>query len=734
MIAEVIVDINHSNVDKVFEYLNPDNIPIGSRVYVQFGRQYVEGYIIGQKQTPEYDISKLKKIIKPLDEVPVISEEMLELMRFMIERYNVKKVDALRLFIPAQLRGGRIKALTKNFAKIKSGLSQNDVLDLISPKAKTQIELAEFLLSCDDEVETAYINNNFSASALKALEQKGIIEIISKEVYRKPYKDIEAQKELFSLTPEQQNAYKTITDSQDKTFLLHGVTGSGKTEIYIRCINDCITNNKTAILLVPEISLTPQVFSLFRSRFGDNVAILHSGLSAGERYDEWRRILEGEASIVIGARSAIFAPLKNIGIIIIDEEHDSSYISENNPRYFTHEIAEFRRQYNKAKLVLGSATPSIESYHLAETKKIHLIELPNRINQKPLPNIRIVDMTQEIRRGNNCIFSLELIDRMRETLKRGEQIILFLNRRGYASYQMCRSCGYVVKCPDCDVSMVYHRDENALKCHYCSKRLPPLNVCSQCGSEHIKQGLYGTQRVTEELKRLFPNVNVLRMDNDTTQTKDAHLKILKDFSERKAQILLGTQMVTKGHDFSDVTLVGILDADLSLYFSDFRSTERTFQLITQVAGRAGRDQKEGLVVLQTYSPRHYVYRFAQSYDYLGFYQKEVNIRKVTKYPPFSTIMRILACSEVEEHAIEVLKNIYDEIKPLAESNREQFLYLKAMKSPIKRIKKKYRVQILMRLTADGVDKNLAEIYNIINKNNDKKDVLVYSELNPQDLS
>ncbi|HHW90188.1 MAG TPA: primosomal protein N' [Clostridiales bacterium] len=734
MIAEVIVDINHSNVDKVFEYLNPDNIPIGSRVYVPFGRQYIEGFIIGQKQTPDYDFEKLKQIIRPLDEVPVISNEMLALMRFMTERYNLKKVDALRLFIPAQMRGGRIKALTKNYVKVKSGLSKGDIFDIINPRAKSQIELMEYLLSCEEEVESSYINNNFSSAPLRALEQKGLIEIVSKEIKRTPYKDIKAKNEIFSLTSEQLNAYDTIKNARDQIFLLHGVTGSGKTEIYIRCINDCIQNNKTAVLLVPEISLTPQVFSLFKSRFGDNVAILHSGLSTGERYDEWRRILKGEASIVIGARSAIFAPLKDIGIIIIDEEHDPSYISENNPRYFTHEIAEFRRRYNKAVMILGSATPSIESYYLAQSKKVHMIEMPNRINQKPLPKIKIVDMTQELRRGNHGIFSLELIDCMSDALREGDQIILFLNRRGYASYQMCRSCGYVVKCSDCDVSMVFHRAENALKCHYCSKRSHVLKVCSQCGSEHIRQGLYGTQRVTEELEKLFPDVSVLRMDNDTTRTKDAHLKILKDFAEHKAQILLGTQMVTKGHDFSDVTLVGILDADLSLYFSDFRSTERTFQLITQVSGRAGRDQKEGLVILQTYSPRHYVYKFAQNYDYLGFYQKEINIRSVTKYPPFSTIIRILACSEIEENAIEVLKNIYDEIKPLTERDRERFLYLKAMKSPIKRIKKKYRVQILMRLTADGVDKNLAEIYNIINKNNDKKDVLVYSEINPQDLS
>ena len=734
MIADVIVDINHSNVDKVFEYLNPNNIPVGSRVYVPFGRQFIEGYIIGQKQIPNYDISKLKEISKPLDEIPVISNEMIMLMRFMTQRYNIKMVDALRLFIPSQMRGGRIKALIKNFVKIKSGLTETDVFDLINPRAKSQIELAEYLLSCEKDIESAYINTHFSPSALKGLEQKGIVEIMSKEIKRTPYKGLESENETLCLTPKQQKAYEILKNTQDKSFLLHGVTGSGKTEIYIRCINDCINQGKTAVLLVPEISLTPQMFALFKSRFGSDVAILHSGLSVGERYDEWRRIIEGEASIVIGARSAIFAPIQNIGVIIIDEEHDPSYISESNPRYFTHDIAQFRRQYNKAVLILGSATPSIESYYKAQNNELELIEMPNRINQKPLPKINIVDMTQEIRRGNNSFFSLELIDKMKKVISEGDQIILFLNRRGYASYQMCRSCGYVVKCQNCDVSMVYHRDEDILKCHYCSSRSHVLDICPQCGNSYIKQGAFGTQRIAEELYKLFPNVKILRMDNDTTRTKDAHLKILKEFSEQKAQILLGTQMVTKGHDFSNVTLVGILDADLSLYFSDFHSCERTFQLITQVSGRAGRDEKEGLVVLQTYSPKHYVYKFAQDYDYLGFFAKEANIRKVTKYPPFSTIIRILACSEDEEEAIAVLKDIFDSIKLIVEKNKDNFLYLKAMKAPIKRIKKKYRVQILIRLSNVNVDRNLEDIYNIINKNNNKKDVLVYSELNPQDLS
>lgn len=734
MIAEVIVDINHSNVDKIFEYLNPESIPTGSRVFVPFGRQNIEGYIIGNKEKPDYDINKLKSITKSLDEMPVISPEMLELMNFMTSRYNITKVDALRLFIPAQMRGGRIKALHKNFVRIKDGLSNSDIFDLINPRAKNQIELAEYLINLEDETETSYINNNFSPSALKALELKGIVEINSRLVNRTPYNSFTSDKSFNELKPEQITAYEKIISTPGKTFLLHGVTGSGKTEVYIRAIDYFVKQGKTAIMLVPEISLTPQIFGLFRERFGANVAILHSGLSAGERYDEWRRIIEGEASIALGARSAIFAPLKNLGIIIIDEEHDSSYISENNPRYFTHEIAKFRSDFNNAVLALGSATPSIESYQMAKNKEIELIEMPSRINEKPMPKIIITDMTREVRAGNNGIFSIELIERMKKVLAEGDQIILFLNRRGYASYQMCRACGYVAKCSDCDVSMVYHRDEGILKCHYCSSRTRALDKCPQCGSAYIKQGAFGTQRVAEELQKLFPNAKILRMDNDTTRTKDAHQKILGEFAQNKADVLVGTQMITKGHDFSKVTLVGILDADLSLYFSNFRSCERTFQLITQVSGRAGRDEKEGTVILQTYSPRHYTYRFAQNNDYLGFFEKEVNIRKVTKYPPFSTILRILATSEIEQDAIDVLKNIYDLIKPLTENNRDDFIYIKAMKSPVKRIKKKYRVQILIRLTNEGIDRNLRHIYNIINKNNNKKDANVFAELNPQDLS
>lgn len=734
MIAEVIVDISHSNIDKVFEYINDLHIPAGSRVLVPFGRQNVEGYIIKNKEIPDYDINKLKPITKALEDFAVISPEHLKLMEFMVERYNVKMVDAIRLFIPAEMRKDRVRQLTKSYVKINVGISIEDIYNIISPRAVAQRELAEYLYSAgDQEFETAYINNRFSPSALKALHIKGIVNIYEKEFRRIPYKGISKESESVKLKPEQQTAFERISSSSDKIFLLHGVTGSGKTEIYLHCIKKCVEENKTAIMLVPEISLTPQVLALFRERFGDSVAILHSGLSAGERFDEWLRLLSGEAVIAVGARSAIFAPLNNIGVIIIDEEHDPSYISENNPRYVTAEIAKFRRQYNGANLILGSATPSIESYFRAEQKEYELIELRKRINEKPLPSIKIVDMANEIRMGNRDIFSQELKEQLSKALREKNQSILFLNRRGYASYQMCRSCGYVAMCDSCDVSMVYHRDEGVLKCHYCNNRKRALTVCPQCGNEHIKQGNFGTQKVVEELKRLYPSARVIRMDNDTTRNKDAHLNIINQFAQGKADILVGTQMIAKGHDFPNVTLVGIIDADLSLYFSDYQSCERTYQLITQVAGRAGRDEKEGVVVLQTYAPKHYVYRFAVNNDYIGFYKKESNIRSVTKYPPFAVLVRILASSSSEERAIETLKNINDKIKAIDEQNKGAILFMKAMKAPIKKIMDKYRVQILMRLSVSKVDIILKQIYNVVNESINNE-VNVFAELNPQNLN
>lgn len=735
MFAEVIVDIAHSDVDRVFDYdIAGFGIEPGQRVIVPFGRQTLEGFVMRLKDQTQYD-GKVKPIIKIIDDRAVITQEQLALVDYMVDRYNIKIVDALRAFIPAEMRGGRVNELTRLFVSCHQDISLSEALGRVGNRSQVQSELISYLYQEQGPIALSVLGGLFSPSAVKALEKKQLLTIESRRVERVPYKQfsVENTGHRVTLTSAQQSVCKSINESSEGAYLLHGVTGSGKTEVYLNCISACLSEGKSAIMLVPEISLTPQTLRLFRARFGASVAILHSALSQGERYDEWCRLLTGEARIAVGARSAIFAPLDEIGIIIIDEEHDGSYISESSPRYYTHDVAEFRRRYNQCRLVLGSATPSVESYYKSEIGEYKLLELKERVNERPLPHIKMVNMCDELRQGNNGVFSRQLIASLTEEIKQGNQAILFLNRRGYASYQMCRSCGYVVKCDDCDVSMVYHRDEGVLKCHYCSARLAPMEICPSCKSEHIKQGAVGTQRVIQELSQLLPGVKVLRMDNDTTRNKDGHLNIINDFVEKKAQILVGTQMVAKGHDFPDVTFVGIIDADMSLYFSDFRSIEKTFQLITQVAGRAGRAHKAGGVVLQTYAPKHYVYRFAVNNDYLGFYKKEVNIRQVTKYPPFTYLLRIMSIAADEESAIAALKEVYDKIKLVADEVPADFVYLKAMKAPIKKIKSKFRTQILIRLERTNVDIILKRIYNLINSVI-RKDVLIYSELNPQDLS
>ncbi|MDE6850102.1 MAG: primosomal protein N', partial [Clostridia bacterium] len=412
------------------------------------------------------------------------------------------------------------------------------------------------------------------------------------------------------LTAAQQGAVDYIENSPCRVNLIHGVTGSGKTEIYLKIIADKLKEGKSAIFLVPEISLTPQMLSQLRARFGGQAAIMHSGLSAGERFDEWWRLRTGEAKIAIGARSAVFAPLENIGAIIIDEEHDSSYRSETSPRYSTVEIAKMRAEYNDCKLILGSATPSVESFIRAKEGEYGLVTLTERINGRPMPEIIIADMRRELKRGNPSNLSRALKEELAQTLADGKQAIIFLNRRGYSQTVICTDCGYVAKCENCDVSLTYHSEENCLKCHYCGAKYRMLSACPECGGNHLRYSGTGTQRVVAELSQLFPSARLIRMDNDTVSGRDGHYKILKQFSEKKADILVGTQMIAKGHDFPAVTLVGILDADMSLHFSDYRSGERTFQLITQVAGRSGRAGDKGKVVLQTYSPENYILRYA----------------------------------------------------------------------------------------------------------------------------
>ena len=581
-------------------------------------------------------------------------------------------------------------------------------------------------------IRAPLLNEKFGREAILGLYGKGLIEVLSERENRSPYRDISSEDKPVRLTARQQEAVKGIENTEKTVALLHGVTGSGKTEVYLNLIQNAIARGKTAVFLVPEIALTPQMLRQLRARFGDSAAILHSGLSAGERYDEWWRLRRGEAKIAIGARSAVFAPLEHLGLIIIDEEHDGSYRSETSPRYSTFDIAKFRAEHCGAKLVLGSATPAVETYRRALRGEFFLAELPDRINRRPLPEIIIADMRQEIRRGNHTAFSSYLKEELETCLEKGNQAILFLNQRGYSKSVICTECGYVPKCEQCDVSLTYHIDENALKCHYCNARYKMLSACPNCGSTYLRHGGTGTQRIVMELQKMFPAAKILRMDRDTTQTKEGHYKILEQFSARKADILVGTQMIAKGHDFPSVTLVGILDADMSLHFSDYRSGERTFQLLTQVAGRSGRAEEKGKVVLQTYSPDNYVLGFATDYDYKGFYTHEIALRKATAFPPYTDIVRVLIQSEKEEEAIDVLKRLHRELNAFYLDNERDFRFFGYMKAPIKRIQKKYRYQILMRLNS-GKREQIEAIYKI-SLPYKTKSVLVQVEENPNNLT
>ena len=724
MVAEVVVDVSNSEVDRVFDYLIPEDLIVerGMRVAVNFAGRDTEGFVMALKEHSDYTAGKLKTISRVLDDEVLVIPELFPLADFMRRRYHLRYADVLRLFVPSVLRSGKTKPLFESRVVISDG-------DYIpSARAVKQLEALNFLKTYGVE-KLSVMRARYGAGAVNALIERGAFEIKTSRAIRKPFSDTQEEVRV-KLLPQQEHAVSAIENGEG-VFLLHGVTGSGKTEVYMHLIRRSLDMGKSAIMLVPEISLTPQILKLFRSRFGDRVAILHSGLTEGERFDEWQRILYGEATVVVGARSAIFAPVKNVGMIIIDEEHDGSYISESNPRYDTYSVARERARNVGARLVIGSATPSIESYTLAKRGEINLVEMKDRVNGKPLPEMRIVDMTREMREGNRGVFSRELINELSECVNSGKQAIIFINRRGYASFLCCRECGYVPKCEDCDVTLTYHSSEELMKCHYCTKRYKVLDRCPNCGSTTIRQGRPGTEQIVSELKKLFPDTKILRMDNDTVSGKDSHHKILGAFSRGEAQILVGTQMIAKGHDFPAVTLVGILDADLSLYISDYMSVERTYQLITQVAGRAGRADSEGKVVLQTYTPRHYVYRYARDYDYLGFYSKEANLREVSKYPPYSLVVRVMFTSLDEMKARECAKQTYLKIKEYKE-RCGGFLYLGAMKSPVSRIQKKYRYQIIMRLMRASAEEVLQDVYKITDEER-LTGVSVFLERNPSNM-
>ena len=731
MFAEVIVDISHSEADKIFEYSVSDcGIVAGSRVLVPFGNKTVEGIVIRVKSECEFDKSKIKPVISLLEDVPAFTAETLALSEYVVKTCYVSRALAFRLFLPAEMRKGRVREQFVKYAALADGVDADELSGSLRKSAKKQKELIAFLLE-NGKTPVAELNAEFG-SAVKALAEKNALVITAEKRFRSPYRDLGGSGGKVNLTEKQRQAVNGIVSSEKLTTLLFGITGSGKTEVYLELIDRTLKQGKTAIMLVPEISLTPQMLKKLRARFGENAAILHSGLSAGERYDEWWRLRTGEARIAIGARSAIFAPVENLGLIIVDEEHDGSYTSESAPRYATIDVAKFRSGYNGAKLVLGSATPSVESYLAAKGGEYNLFELPDRINKKPLPEIEIADMRKEVRHGNNSPFSSILKAELSDCLKKGNQAIIFLNQRGYSKTVVCTECGHVQKCSACDVSLTYHREDDSLLCHYCGAKYKMVKACTECGSPYLKYGGFGTEKIVADLRELFPSAKILRMDRDTTQTKEGHFKILNQFASREADILVGTQMIAKGHDFPFVTLVGILDADMSLHFSDFRSAERTFQLITQVAGRSGRADEAGKVVLQTYQPENHVLRQAINYDYKGFFEREISIRKATAFPPYTKIIRVLVQSENEESAVIAVKKIYENIDTVRRERPSVFRFFGCMKAPLKKLQGKYRYQVLMRID-NGNDDILDRIYTLTNAENRGK-INAYMEINPNNLT
>ncbi|WP_456275546.1 primosomal protein N' [Bacillus sp. AK128] len=576
-----------------------------------------------------------------------------------------------------------------------------EIRDTMPAQAARQKEVLEYFLSQNiQEIPRTLVKHALSTtdSPIKALIEKGILLEKDMEVYRDPHRDKEFKRtKPLPLTNEQSKAIIPILESIEnnlhQTYLLYGVTGSGKTEVYLQSIDEVLKKGKQAIVLVPEISLTPQMVERFKGRFGSSVAVLHSGLSIGEKYDEWRKIYRREVNVVVGARSAIFAPFENLGIIIIDEEHESSYKQEENPRYHARDVAIYRGGYHNCPVVLGSATPTLETFARANKGLYSLLPLTKRMHDKGMPEVEIIDMREELREGNRSMFSSLLFDKLQDRIQKGEQTVLFLNRRGYSTFIMCRDCGFVVTCPECDISLTYHRTQQLVKCHYCGYEEPVPKNCPTCQSEHIRFFGTGTQKVEEEIGKLLPEARIIRMDVDTTSRKGAHEKLLTAFGEGKADILLGTQMIAKGLDFPRVTLVGVLTADTMLHLPDFRSSEKTFQLLTQVSGRAGRHELPGEVVIQTYTPEHYSVELASQHNYKDFYLKEMGMRKLHQYPPFFYVTLIT----VSHPELTKVVSVTEKISTYLRSNlSNQTIVLGPSASPIPRIKNRYRYQCMIK--------------------------------------
>lgn len=719
MIIGVLVELSNKNIDRVFDYSVPDcfldKIKLGIRVKVPFGKMELEGFVVEVKDSSDVEI---KDILDVIDDEAILNSELLELGKKMQEDTLATLISCYQIMLPKALKAKNGQVINKKFDTYyylnkdivcygKLSTSQEKIINLCMEK--------EFVLRKELV--------DISLSSLNTLIKKNILLEKKLEHYRLSYNEkIEAKKEL---TNDQKLVVdEVLANTGYFPYLLFGVTGSGKTEVYMELIEDALNKGKTSIVLVPEISLTPQMVLRFQKRFGDNIAAIHSALSDGEKYDEWRRIVKGEAKIVIGARSAIFAPLNNIGMIIIDEEHSDSYKQDDsNPRYNAKDIALLRGKYHNCPVIMGSATPSLEVFARAKKGVFKLLELPNRINGKSLPHINIVDMNEMISKTKGH-FSPVLLEAISARLLKNEQIILLLNRRGYSSFVTCKNCGYTFKCPNCDITLTYHKSSRTLRCHYCGYGTKVYDTCPECHEKSINDLGVGTEKVEEELNKLFPESKILRMDFDTTSRKGMHEKMIKAFKNHEYDILLGTQIVSKGLDFDNVTLVGVINADTSLNIPDFRSSETTFSLLAQVAGRAGRSDKEGEVIIQTFNPEHYAIQYTKKHDYLGFYNREMSIRRELKYPPYYYICYVKISGKDNKY-------IYEEslkITKLFHNKLINMIILGPSPCTIFKLNNIYRYGIILKYKKD---EDLREVLNkVIEHYKDNRNIKIDVNFNP----
>lgn len=736
LIATVAVEKTFFSADSDFDYIIPvsliNNVKIGSMVKVPFGNGNKLRCAIVVNIYSAIN-SALKEIDSIIGDKPIVSEEFVTLSLWLKERCFCTTYECLRLMLP---RGfGKVgDASTKTVTLL---IENENNLPKLTPKQRSVVDLLF-------DVNTASVSEicelcSVGTSVLKNLEKYGVISIFDKEIYRNPYKNIEVKEpKKIELTFEQSNAYNTYSNMLLNTGgsgLLYGVTGSGKTQVYLKLIDKALENDRDVIVLVPEISLTPQVLSIFHARYGDKVAVFHSGLSLGERNDEYKRADRGEAKIVIGTRSAVFAPLHNLGLIIMDEEQENTYKSERTPKYNTKDVAHFRCKYNKALFLMTSATPSLETYSNALKGKYVLCELNERFGDAKLPHVITVDMKQEMKNGNKSPISSKLKELISETIDNGKQAILLINRRGYNTFIACNDCGHVITCPNCSISLTYHSTNNRLTCHYCGYTKSLDNVCPECHSENIRYSGYGTQKIEDELSYLFPNARILRMDADTTSAKFSHEKLFNAFANHEYDIMIGTQMVAKGLDFDNVTLVGVVNADNSLYDESYNSAERCFDLITQVVGRSGRRDGNGKAVIQTINPYNQTLEYAADQDYKSFYNNEIELRRLLIYPPYCDIISASFIGENENKVTMCAKKFFELLIEENENCKQKIIVLGPSAAKIAKLNNCYRYRLSVKCKNS---KNIRNMFNVIQKNISKikeyKDVSVSLDLNPYDLN